>query len=257
MLILLPPSESKNPPKRRGAPVDLAALSFPELTPIRTKVLRAVIETSTRPDALPRLQVGPSIADEVRRNTLLQQVPARPALEIYSGVLFTALDTPSLSPTAKRRGAARLVIVSGLWGAIRPVDRIPPYRLHICSELVGLGSLEPLWRTMLPTVLAGAAGRRGVIVDCRSSSYQAVGMPEELGDRTVAIRVVRDDGRRSAASYAAKQTRGEATRYLLETGADPATPHDLVDVLADRWSVTLDPQKQPGKPWTANVVATG
>ena len=41
MLVLLPPSEGKTPP-RRGRPVDLAALSHPELTAAREAVLRAL-----------------------------------------------------------------------------------------------------------------------------------------------------------------------------------------------------------------------
>jgi cytoplasmic iron level regulating protein YaaA (DUF328/UPF0246 family) len=222
---------------------------------VRTKVLRALIETSSRPDAAARLLVGPSIAEEVRRNTRLERLPARPVVEIYSGVLFSALEAATLSPVGKRRAASRLVIVSGLWGALRPGDRIPPYRLNICSDLVGLGELEPLWRSVLPTALADAAGRQGLVVDCRSTSYRAVGMPDGLGDRTVVIRVVRDDGKRAAAGYVSKQTRGEVARYLLESGVNPATPHDLADALANAWDVEVKPPKRPGQPWTADVAA--
>ena len=139
MLIPLPPSEGKSLPHGRGRPLDLDTLSFPELTPTRETMLQAAKETALLPDAVSRFQVGPSIADEVRRNLDIEELPARHALEIYRGVLFAALDWDSLSPVAKRRAASRLVIISGLWGAIRPTDRIPPYRLHICSRLAGLG----------------------------------------------------------------------------------------------------------------------
>lgn len=253
MLVLLPPSESKNPPPRRGAPLDLEALSFPELTATRARVLDAAIETSGRPDGLRRLEVGRAVAAEVERNTRLRTLPTRPALEVYSGVLYDALGYATLPTAARRRAASRLVVVSGLWGALRPRDRIPAYRLNVCAQLVGLPALEPMWRPVLGPVLADAAGPRGLVVDCRSSSYTAMGMPTGLGDRTVAVRVVRADGR--VVSHMAKHTRGLVVRHLLESGADPRTPDALAGALADRWQVDVRPPGRPGGPWTATVTS--
>ena len=258
MLILLPPSESKNPPPKRGKPVDLDALSFPELTTLRARVLDALVATSARPDALARLGVGASVAPEVERNARLGGIPARPALEVYCGVLYDALGAATMSTAAKRRAASRVVVVSALWGAVRPVDRIPSYRLNICAHLVGLGSLEPAWREVLGPVLAEAAGSRGLVVDCRSSSYQAAGMPSGLGDRTVAVRVLRETaGGRSVVSHMAKHTRGEVARHLLESGADPRRPDGLAAALADRWDVELIGPARAGRPWTLEVVVPG
>lgn len=255
MLILLPPSESKRPPARRGTPVDLARLSFPALTPLRARLLQALVTTSGLDDAPRRLDVGPRLAAEVERNTRLPALPARPALEVYDGVLYDALDAASLGAAARRRANARVVIVSGLWGAVRPADRIPPYRCPVCADLVGVGALEPAWRQVLPAVLAQAAGAKGVVVDCRSSSYLAMGRPASLADRTVEVRVLRDDaGRRSVVSHMAKHTRGEVARHLLDSGADPRTPGGLAQALADRWDVDLHPPARPGAAWTVDVV---
>ncbi|GEN81151.1 YaaA family protein [Actinotalea fermentans] len=255
MLILLPPSESKAAPARRGRPVDVGALSFPELAPTRERLLDALVATSAAPDALRRLFVGPSLADDVARNVRVRELPARPALGVYTGVLYDALDAATLSTAARRRAASRLVVVSGLWGALRPTDRIPPYRLNICSRLLGTPALEPLWRELLPGTLAAAARSRGVVVDCRSGAYQAAGMPAGLGDRTAVVRVLRDEaGRRSVVSHAAKHTRGLVARELLESGADPRTPAELAEVLALRWPVELTPPPRPGRAWTLDVV---
>jgi cytoplasmic iron level regulating protein YaaA (DUF328/UPF0246 family) len=258
VLILLPPSESKNPPPKRGKPVDLEALSFPTLMALRAQVFEALVATSGQPDALTRLGVGASIAHEVERNARLGDIPARPALEVYNGVLYEALGAATLSAAAKRRAASRVIVVSALWGAVRPIDRIPAYRLNICARLVGLGSLEPAWRELLGPVLAEAAGRRGLVVDCRSSSYQAAGMPAGLGDRTVAVRVLRETaGGRSVVSHMAKHTRGEVARHLLESGADPRRPDGLAEALADRWDVELIRPLRVGQPWTLDVVVPG
>ena len=239
MIVLLPPSESKNPAPRRGRPLDIGALSFPELNPTRERVLRALVATSARPDAPSRLLVGETLGAEVVRNISLSTIPTRPALETYTGALFAALDPGSLSTTTRRRAGSRLVIVSSLWGALRPRDRIPPYRLNICANLVDLEPLEPLWRPVLGPVLTAAAGAHGLVVDCRSSSYLAMGMPQGIGRRLVSIRVLRPDGRRGADGHTAKRVRGEVVRHLLESATDPATAEDLAETLAGSWQVRL------------------
>lgn len=263
MLIVLPPSEAKAAPARRGRPVDLDRLAFPELTATRRQVLDALVATSARPDAAHRLLVGASVLAEVERNAALTTMPARPALEVFTGVLYDALDWPTLSPAARRRATSRLVVVSGLWGALRPGDRIPPYRATICARLVGpdghdLGGLEPLWRAVLPDVLAGAVGSRGLLVDLRSSSYLAMGSPAGLAERTVTVRVLRESaGSRSVVSHMAKHTRGLVARELLESGADPRSPTGLAEALGARWPVELRPPTRTGRAWTLDVVLTG
>ena len=256
MLVLLPPSESKAVPPRRGTAVDHDRLSFPELTDLRRRVLAALIETSARPDALALLDVGASLTDEVARNLTLPTAPARPAHTVYTGVLYDALGWSTLSAGARRRGANRVLITSALWGALRPNDRVPSYRLSMDADLPGLGPLARHWRTVLPSTLERAAGPRGLVVDCRSGPYAAAAPTSGLlAARTVAIRVLREqNGNRTVVSHLAKHTRGEVTRLLLESGADPRTPAALAEVVGTHWAVELTSPPRTGTPWTLDVI---
>lgn len=233
MLILLPPSEGKAPPARRGRPVDLADLSAPELTETRLAIRDTLIEISHRPDAHRLLAVPPGLLAEVALNTRLESLPGSPAMRVYTGVLYAALDYPSLSPAAKRRAARSLRVQSALWGPIGPLDRIAPYRLSMATSLPGLGRLANVWRGVLDPVLS-AAGGSGVIVDCRSSAYAQAWRPSgELARRTVAVRVFTEvDGQRTVVSHLAKHTRGLVARWLLEADRPPRTPAAVAQVVA-------------------------
>lgn len=257
VLIIVPSSETKRLAAAAGRPVALEELSFPALTAMRARVLEALIATSASPDALKRLLVGPSIAGEVQRNTRLRDLSTSPVLEVYAGTLHDGLDARTLSPAAMERAARDVVVVSALWGALRTADHIPPYRLNVCARLVGIERLEPAWRTVLPDALAQAAEPGGVILDLRSSSYQALGNPRGLGDRTATLRLAPGGpGGRRVGNVIVKRVRGQAARHVLESGAEPADPAQLADVLGDRWPVELDPPTHAGKPWTITVFTT-
>lgn len=255
MLIILPPSETKRPPPEVGSPLDLDRLSFPSLTAMREHVMEALVATSQRPDALRRLFVRPSLAGEVARNEHLRDLPTRPAVDTYAGPLYEGLDAGSWSSHAERRAARQLVIVSALWGALRPADRIPPYRLYVCARLVGMDRLEPAWRTLLPPILTDMAARRGPVLDLRSRVYQAVGRPTGLDDQTVTLRIRPSPGGPThIGDVIAKRVRGVAASHLLASEADPEDPLDIADLLATRWSLEVDPPGGRNRTWTITLV---
>ncbi|WP_299520716.1 peroxide stress protein YaaA [uncultured Serinicoccus sp.] len=248
MLILLPPSESKRT-RTRGAALRPEALSAPALTGPRERVASAVAEVSAGPEAARVLGVSPTLTEEIARNTRLRTAPTLPARDLYSGVLYDALDLASLGPAASRRATSRLRVVSALYGVVRMTDRLAPYRLSMAVNLPGVGPLGGFWRSHLDPVLTEAAGR-GLVVDCRSSTYAAAWAPDAgsaLARRWVHVRV-------PGATHTAKHTRGLVARALCEEPADPRRPDALAQVLAGTFDVELQEPRRPGSPWVLDAL---
>lgn len=239
MLILLPPSEGKTR-ARRGRPLDLDSLSFPELTETRTAVLSALEAVSTGPDAHPILGVPETLAAAVRANGRLRNVPTARAEAVYTGILYDALDVAGMDAAARRRARAWCVVTSALWGAVRLRDRIPAYRLSMAVSLPPLGPLSSVWRRPLATALPAAA-RRGLVVDCRSSTYATAWQPDgPLAARTVAVRVFREHaGARTVVSHLAKHTRGLVARRIITDALDVRRPAALAEALSAEFRVEL------------------
>jgi cytoplasmic iron level regulating protein YaaA (DUF328/UPF0246 family) len=241
VLILLPPSESKTG-RARGKPFNPQHVSFPELTSTRAAVADALAQVSARPDASTLLGVSKNLLADIAHNVRLDSAPAVPVADLYTGVLYEALDLTSMDPAARRRANRWLVVISALYGAVRPTDKIPPYRLSMAVNLGDLGPLASAWRLPLTAVLPTAAGR-GVIVDCRSSTYTAAWFPQgDLATRWVQIRV-------PGATHMAKHTRGLVARHLCEEGLDPRTAVALHRVVGQRFETTLTKPARPGQPW--------
>lgn len=260
MLILLPPSEGKSAP-RRGKALALEALDFPELSSARAKVIDALVALcATEGDgsvhdqvvidrAATTLGLGPTQAHHVAANARLLTAPTTRADRIYTGVLYDALDLPSLEGAARRRATRWLGIMSSVFGVVRPHDAIPAYRLSGDTNLPGVGILSSFWRDHLDDVLSPAAGT-GLVVDLRSGMYAGFWRPPSLiGPNVASVRVLHEVGKqRKVVSHFNKATKGRIVRDLLLDGSKPGSPAALAEHLADLgWQVELHDPKRTGQ----------
>ncbi|MFJ5232299.1 peroxide stress protein YaaA [Kitasatospora sp. NPDC088391] len=261
MLVLLPPSEGKAAPEA-GVPVDVARLSLPGLTGAREKALAALVELSAgdQDRAAEVLGLSPGLRGELAKNAGLLTAGARPAGEVYTGVLFDNLGLAKLDGAARARAERALLVFSGLWGAVRITDRIPPYRCAMGVKLPPLGALGGYWRGVLDGVLPEVAAD-GLVLDLRSSAYAAAWKPAgAVAARTATVRVLHEreaDGvlKRSVVSHFNKATKGRLVRDLLTAGLEPASPGELVEALGQLGHrVEVSARGTERKPWQLDVV---
>ncbi|WP_067499715.1 YaaA family protein [Actinoplanes sp. TFC3] len=258
MLILLPPSEGKSTPAA-GEPADPAALWLPKLATARKRVLSKLVALSKRTSAravaesLGTLGLRAGQRGELDRNAGLLTAPAAPAAQVYSGVLYEALDHAALPAEARGWVAERAVVFSGLWGVVRLTDRIPAYRCSAGVVLPGIGGLTPYWKSALTRSMPDD----GPVLDLRSGAYAAMWGPP--AQRSVALRVLHErvvDGelRRSVVSHFNKATKGRMVRALAVAGVSAADVDELLSALRDlKWTVEERPVAA-GRPRQADVI---
>ncbi|MEV0409684.1 peroxide stress protein YaaA [Streptomyces sp. NPDC050448] len=263
MLVLLPPSEGKAA-GGSGAPLKPQTLSLPGLADARAAVLAELVELCAGDELKAREVLGLSegLRGEVAKNAGLRSAVARPAGEIYTGVLYDALGLADLPVAARALAEQSLLVFSGLWGAVRVTDRIPSYRCSMGVKLPALGALGAYWREPMAAVMPAAAGD-GLVLDLRSSAYASAWKPKgEVAGRTATVRVLHSqvvDGveKRSVVSHFNKATKGRLVRDLLVAAAVPATPAELVAALRDLgYTVEAEAPAKPAKAWSLDVIVT-
>lgn len=165
-----------------------------------------------------------------------------PAINVYTGVLYQALDWASLTAAAKKRGASAVVIISAKYGAVRPDQLIESYKEKIDNSVMR----APVGRVL-------NAIKTPLIVDCRSSTYKTVW--HSPVDKTVEVRISTVvDGVRTVVTHMSKKTRGEITRWLLQSRSLPKTPEDLYAIVSEKYPCALTPSDGE-EPWVLEVIA--
>ncbi|WP_234101775.1 peroxide stress protein YaaA [Streptomyces venezuelae] len=235
----------------RGAPLKPESLSLPGLAEARAAVLDELVELCAADEEKAREVLGLSegLRGEIAKNVELRTAGARPAGEIYTGVLYDALGLATLDAAARRRAGRSLLVFSGLWGAVRVTDKIPSYRCSMGVKLPGLGALGAHWRGAMASVLPEEAGD-GLVLDLRSSAYASAWKPKgEVAARTATVRVLHAPTRK-VVSHFNKATKGRIVRSLLTAGAVPRSPEELVVALRDLGYVV----EESGKPGALDVL---
>jgi uncharacterized protein len=166
----------------------------------------------------------------VQRFRGFAEAPERPAIFAFAGDVYQGLAVRSLGPGALAFAADHLRILSGLYGLLRPLDRIRPYRLEMGTRWAPgrAADLYGYWRDRVAALLARdlEAEGSGTIVNLASREYfQAVAPFPPAGARviTVDFRDRRADGTLRFNSFDAKRARGLMARWICERQLrDPA-----------------------------------
>ena len=221
MLILVSPAKTldfDNPPPTTRH-------SLPDLLDNSEQLIQ-VCRTLTPADISSLMKVSDKIAGlNVARFTQWQPHftldNAKQALFAFRGDVYTGLDADSLTESDIDRAQAHLRILSGLYGLLRPLDLMMPYRLEMGTALENPNgkNLYQFWGEIITDKINEALFAQGddIVVNLASNEYFKAVKPKLLkGTLITPVFKDRKSGQYKVISFFAKKARGMMARYILE-----------------------------------------
>lgn len=236
MLIILSPSKSvtvKKPPLKIAS----TDILFPEqakelVTSLKKLPLHRLAETLQVSDALAKLNYN--------RYQQWTSTETTPALWLYSGDVYNGLDAFTMSKSDVTFAQKNLLIVSGLYGLVRPLDAIKPYRLEMKLTYAGKWgeSLYGAWTDHIASYIENS-GEQTILL-CASKEY-AKAVTNKLAN-TIRILTPRfmqetDNGLQEKGLFA-KYARGALARFVIDNKL--TSIHGLQKYSQDGFSYSSD-----------------
>ncbi|MGF7146965.1 hypothetical protein FHS96_000574 [Sphingomonas zeicaulis] len=198
--------------------VDESAPRFAE----QTATLAAGAATLTVPRLRQLMRISEPLATlNAERYRDFHYQPTRPAIYAFAGDVYTGFEARSLGAEAIGYAQDHLRILSGLYGLLRPLDAIRPYRLEMGTRwAVGSPDLYGFWGDRIAERLAedARAYGAGVVVNLASKEYWGAvegRLPGDIRVITIDFREQGPEGLRFN-SFGAKRARGMMARYVCE-----------------------------------------
>jgi len=236
MLVLLSPAKSLD--MASPLPDDLS-VTQPQFLAGAEKLARAAARLrSTELQALMHISEPLAALNEARFKAF--QTPftpenARPALFTFAGDVYAGLDAKSLDADGLAFAQAHVRILSGLYGLLRPLDLMQPYRLEMGTSF-GLGkakTLYDLWRPKIAPALAADLGsKQPLIVNLASDEYFKAVDLKALPARLLTIDFRdRKAGKLRFNSFIAKRARGATARAVIDGRLTDPEPLKALTIL--------------------------
>ncbi|MEY4898847.1 MAG: peroxide stress protein YaaA [Actinomycetota bacterium] len=170
------------------------------------------------------LKLGPKSIDELANN-VFRDADLMPAIERYTGVLYSATGVADWTPDQRDWAATHVFIHSALFGIISSTDPISAYRLSYDTKVAGRALKEYWGEQVGDAVREMAAG--DWVLDARSGGYRDLA-PIPAGVPNYYLDVVAANGGK-ALNHFNKIHKGELVAALVADSPDLAAPEDLVN----------------------------
>ncbi|MRU15376.1 peroxide stress protein YaaA [Roseovarius sp. A21] len=162
------------------------------------------------------------------------EMEEKPAALAFAGDTYQGLEAASLDADEMAWAQEHFRILSGLYGVLRPLDAIQPYRLEMGSRLkTEKGkTLYDYWGDKIAKALRAQAEeiKTDTLVNCASQEYFGAVDLEALGLRVITPVFMEDKpGGPKIVSFYAKKARGAMARYIIQrrlTDAQALTEFD-------------------------------
>lgn len=144
---------------------------------------------------------------------------ARPAIFTFAGDVYNGLDAFSLSLDKVIKAQDSLRILSGLYGLLRPLDLMQPYRLEMDTKLnvKDSSNLYEFWKEKITNKLNDELIEDELFINLASNEYSSVINKKKLVTNMVSP-IFKDmkNGKLKIISFYAKKARGMMVRYILD-----------------------------------------
>lgn len=147
---------------------------------------------------------------------------SKQAMLAFAGDTYVGLDAEAFDADEQAYAQDHLRILSGLYGLLRPMDRIQPYRLEMGSRLANKEgpSLYAYWGTKLAKAMDDASGGAPV-VNCASAEYFKAAKEKTMKSPVITPSFKEDrDGELKMIGFFAKRARGAMARYMIQNRVD-------------------------------------
>jgi cytoplasmic iron level regulating protein YaaA (DUF328/UPF0246 family) len=152
---------------------------------------------------------------------------AKQAILAFKGDVYVGLENETLTTENLAWAQEHVRILSGLYGVLRPLDMIQPYRLEMGTKLkTAKGkTLYDFWGDQITNTIAKdlKKTKSDVIINLASQEYFGAVKPEQLKGRVFDVNFLeKRNGEYKFISFTAKKARGWMCRYLIDQKAtDP------------------------------------
>jgi cytoplasmic iron level regulating protein YaaA (DUF328/UPF0246 family) len=235
MKILISPAKSINEQCEYPA----TTYSLPQFAK-EAKSLARKLKKFKQKDLMSLMHVSADIADlNVQRykNWYLSEEPTedvRPAGYLFTGEVYKGLDLPSLTEAELLKAQERLRMLSGMYGLLRPLDLIYPYRLEMGTNWKideNTKNLYGFWGQKLTKQLLKETAKDELIVNLASNEYGKAVQWKEI-KRPVITPNFKEfkNGEFKMVMIFAKHARGAMARYLIQNDLQTAEELKLYNV---------------------------
>jgi cytoplasmic iron level regulating protein YaaA (DUF328/UPF0246 family) len=155
---------------------------------------------------------------------------SKQALLSYSGMVYNGLNAASLKEEQLQFAQEHIRILSGLYGVLKPLDLIMPYRLEMGTKLENIRGkdLYIFWKKLITEFFIEELSRQdtNVLINLASNEYSAAIDMKKLNSKIITP-IFKDysKGSYKVITIYAKKARGLMARFIAENGID--SPEEL------------------------------